>query len=85
MSIWYILLVTVSVVDGDVKVFAETRYPNTPEYNNEKTCDEVGKYLMEQEQIRIGTDGGIVYYDCKVISSEEQRKATTKQDQGQGL
>jgi hypothetical protein len=64
------------MADGSATV--DTRYPNTPEYNNEKTCNEVGNLLMEQEQMKIGTNAGTVYFICKAISSEEVRKATGK-------
>ena len=73
MSIWYILLVTV-LADG--KVTADVRYPNTPEYNNEQTCNEVGDYLMREEQMKIGTQSGMVYFICKEITPVEQKKAT---------
>lgn len=74
MSIWYVILFTV-LADG--KATVETRYPNTPEFNNEKACNEAGNYLMEQGQLKIGTDAGIVYYICKEIT-DEQMKAATK-------
>lgn len=73
MSIWYIILVVV-MANGDATV--DTRYPNTPQYNNEKDCNEVGNTLMEQEQMKIGTNAGTVYYICKQITPEEQRAAT---------
>jgi hypothetical protein len=73
MSIWYILLVTV-MADG--KLMADVRYPNNPQYNNEQTCNEVGEFLMKEEQGKIGTNSGVVYYICKEITAEEQRKAT---------
>lgn len=75
MTIWYIILVTV-FTDGNATV--DVRYPNTPQFNNEQTCNEVGNQLIEQEQMKIGTNAGTVYYICKVISSEEIRKATGK-------
>jgi len=75
MSIWYIILVTV-MADGNATV--DTRYPNTPEYNNEATCNEVGDQLMRAEQMKIGTNAGTVYFICKAISSQEIGKATGK-------
>lgn len=75
MSIWYIILVIV-MTDGSASV--DTRYPNTPEYNNEKTCNEVGNELMEQEQMKIGTNAGTVYFICKELGLDQVRKATGK-------
>ena len=79
MSIWYIILFTV-LADG--KATVDTRYPNTPEYNNEKTCNDVGNYLMEQEQAKIGTNAGIVYFICKEITDAEIKSATSKSGSG---
>lgn len=78
MSIWYIILVTVM---GDGTATVDTRYPNNPEYNNEKTCNEAGNYLMEQEQMKIGTNTGTVYFICKQITQSDINAATSK---GQG-
>lgn len=79
MSIWYIILFTV-MADG--KATVDTRYPNTPEYNNEKTCNQVGEYLMNEEQTKIGTNSGTVYFICKEITSEEINKASGKGGNG---
>lgn len=73
MSIWYVILFTV-LADGTATV--DTRYPNKPESNNQKTCDEAGNYIMEQEQMKIGTNAGTVYYICKEITAEDIRNAT---------
>ena len=75
MSIWYIILVTV-LANGDATV--DTRYPNSPEYNDQKQCNEVGEYLMREEQMKIGTNAGTVYFICKEITAEDQAKATRK-------
>ena len=79
MSIWYIILFTV-LADG--KATVDARYPNTPEYNNEKTCNEAGNYLMNEEQTKIGTNTGTVYYICKEITGEEINKAIGKTGSG---
>ena len=78
MSIWYILLVTVTVNNNDVQVFAETRYPNTPEYNNEKTCNEVGQALVDQRQLEIGTKSGTTYFICQSVTVDKIKSALTK-------
>lgn len=73
--IWYIILVAV-LADGSATV--DVRYPNSPKFNNQQTCNEVGNTLMEQEQMKIGTNAGTVYFICKTISSEEIRNASGK-------
>jgi hypothetical protein len=75
MSIWYIVLVIV-MANGEATV--DTRYPNTPQYNNEKDCNEVGEILVKEEQMRVGTAQGTVYFICKEITAQEQKAATTK-------
>lgn len=75
MTIWYILLVTIL---SDGRVTADVRYPNSPEYNNEQACNEAGELVMREEQGKIGTNSGTVYFTCKNITAEEQAKATKK-------
>lgn len=75
MAIWYIILFTV-LADGSATV--DVRYPNKVESNNEKTCNEAGQYVMEQEQMKIGTNVGTVYYICKYITPAEINSATVK-------
>ena len=75
MSVWYILLV---IVMSDGRVVSDVRYPNTPDVNNEQSCNMAGEYLMEQEQMKIGTDSGKVFFQCKEITGEQIRAATTK-------
>ena len=74
MSIWYVILFTV-LADG--KATVDVRYPNTPEFNNEKSCNEAGNLIMNEEQMKIGTNAGIVYYICKAITQDEIKRATT--------
>ena len=73
--IWFIVLNTL-MTDGTL--YTEVQFPNTPEYNNEKTCNEVGNELMEQEQMKIGTNAGTVYFICKELGLDQVRKATGK-------
>lgn len=73
MSIWYIILIVV-MANGEASV--DVRYPNTPQYNNEKDCNEVGNTLMQEEQMKIGTNAGTVYFICKQITEQEQKAAT---------
>ena len=74
MSIWYIILVTI-MANGDATV--DTRYPLDPKFNNERDCNEVGDTIMREEQMKVGTSQGTVYFICKVITAEDQRKATS--------
>jgi hypothetical protein len=73
--IWYIILFTV-MSDGAATV--DVRYPNTPEFNNEQACNTAGNTLMNDEQMKIGTNAGVVYYICKVITQDEITKALVK-------
>lgn len=63
---------------SDGSLYTDVRYANSPEYNNEKSCDEAGRALVDQEQMRIGKKAGTTYYICKVISFEEIMKAIGK-------
>lgn len=73
MSIWYIILIAV-MVDGKVNV--DVYYPNSPQYNDEKSCNQVADYKTNEEQLRIGTNAGTVFYICKEITGETIKKAT---------
>ena len=75
MSIWYVILFTVL---SDGKATVDVRYPNTPEYNNEQACNNAGNALMEEEQMKVGTNSGVVYYICKEITQEQIKKSTGK-------
>lgn len=79
MAIWYIILVTVM---SDGRAMVDVKYPNTAEYNNEKTCNEVGNVFMEQEQTKLGTSNGTVYYICKNINEAEIKAALSKKGNG---
>lgn len=77
MSIWYIILVTV-MANGEASV--DVRYPLNPKYNNEADCNQVGDTFMREEQMKLGTSQGTVYFICKVMTPEDQRKATSTGD-----
>lgn len=70
--IWFIVL---NIVMNDGTVYTDVHFPNKPEYNNEQACNEAGKALVDQEQIKIGTNAGSTYFICKAITSEEIMKA----------
>lgn len=79
MSIWYVILFTV-LTDG--KATVDVRYPNTPEYNSEKTCNEAGEYIMNDEQMKLGTNAGTVYFICKELTQDQINKALGKSGNG---
>lgn len=73
--IWFIVL---NVVMNNGDVYTDVHYPNSPQYNNEQSCNEAGRELVDQKQIEIGTNAGRTYYICHVISPSEIRDATGK-------
>jgi len=73
--IWFIVLNTL-LTDGTL--YTEVQFPNKLEYNNEKTCNEVGQLLVDKRQIEIGTNAGKTYFICQSISPEQIRAATGK-------
>lgn len=73
--IWFIVLNTLM---NDGTLYTEVQFPNTPEYNNEKTCNEVGQLLVDKKQLEIGTNAGTTYFICQSISAEKIRAATGK-------
>ena len=73
--IWFIIL-TYVMANGDV--YTEM-YPATKvEYNNENDCNEVGKVLVDQKQIEIGTNAGKVYYVCQSINQKDLNEVMGK-------
>ncbi len=79
--IWFIVL---NIVLSDGTLYTELQFPNSPQYNNEKTCNEVGQTLANQRQLEIGTNAGRSYFICKSITPE-QIKAATGEKQGNNL
>ena len=73
--IWFIILTTV-MTSGDV--YAEVRFPNELDYNNETSCNEAGRGIIELKQSEIGTSAGKVYFICQSTTVEELEKAVTK-------
>ena len=65
--------------NGDV--YSDVRFPTSPEYNNEQSCNEAGKILVDEEQTKIGTNSGTTYYICKAITVDDIKKATQKPGQ----
>lgn len=62
--------------NGDV--YAEVQFPNSAEYNNEKSCNESGIAITNQKQLEIGTKSGTVYFTCQAATSDTLLKAISK-------
>lgn len=73
--IWFIVLNTLM---NDGTLYTEVQFPNTPEYNNEKTCNEVGQALVDQRQLEIGTKSGTTYFICQSVTVDKIKSALTK-------
>lgn len=59
--IWFIVL---NVVMNNGDVYSDLHFPNSPQYNNEKECNESGQALVDQKQIEVGTANGKAYFIC---------------------
>lgn len=69
---WFIILVTV-LTNG--QVYSDVRPATDPKYNTEASCEEAGASFVQQEQTKIGSDNGKVFYVCEHFSEEEINKA----------
>lgn len=76
--IWFIVL---SVVMNNGEVYTQVHFPNSPEYNNEQTCNEAASAKADKLMSEIGTSNGKVYYVCENLSEDEFKKATQKPGQ----
>lgn len=72
MVIWFIVLTTV-MNNGDV--FMQVRPVLKPEYNNEKSCEEAGALVVTEEQMKVGTNAGTVYFTCNNITQKQMNDA----------
>lgn len=66
--IWFIVL---NIVMNNGDVYSDIHYPNSPEYNNEKSCNESGQALVDQKQIEIGTSNGKAYFICIPVEKDK--------------
>ncbi len=73
--VWFIVL---NIVMSNGDVYTDVHFPNKPEFNNEKSCNEAGQALVDAKQVEIGTTNGKTYCVCKAITPEEINKATGK-------
>lgn len=72
---WFIVL---TIVLNNGEVYTDIRPVTDPKYNNEKECNDVGRILVDQKQIEIGTNDGKVYYICQSFSQEQLDKGMGK-------
>ena len=66
--IWFIVL---NVVMSNGDVYSDLHFPNSPQYNNEKECNESGQALVDQKQIEVGTANGKAYFICIPIEKSK--------------
>lgn len=71
-TIWVLILV---VVSSDGKLFTELSFPQKPEYNTEKVCNESGLVIANETQTKIGTTNGKVYFYCEGVPRSEVTKS----------
>jgi hypothetical protein len=77
--IWFIVLNTIM---NDGTLYTDTRFPNSPQYNNEKSCNEAGQILADQLQLEIGTNTGKTYFICRSVSIDDLSAAVGKTGSG---
>jgi hypothetical protein len=75
MSLWTLIIV---IVMKTGEVFAVAQVSNTPEYNNQASCEAAGTLKVDQEQIKIGSDNGTVFFKCQEITEAQINAATGK-------
>lgn len=74
--IWFIVL---NVVMNNGDVYSEIQFPNSAEYNNEKSCNEAGQLLVDQKQIEVGTANGKTYFICIPVDKSKLDQAVKPQ------
>ena len=71
-TIWVLILV---VFGSDGKVYTQLSFPQKPEYNTEKICNENGQIIANKTQMEIGTTNGKVYFYCEGVPRGEVTKS----------
>lgn len=74
--IWFIVLNTLM---NDGTLYTEIQYPLSPQFNNERSCNEAGQALVDQRQLEVGTKSGRTYFICQAITDEQIRAAKGSQ------
>lgn len=70
--IWFLMIVSISA-DGSVSSVIET--PTKPEYNTEAACNQAGKVISEQLQLKLGTNNAKLYWKCSSMPLKELMQA----------
>jgi hypothetical protein len=73
--VWFIVL---NILMNDGAMYTKIHVANDPTYNNEQSCNEAGKILVDQAQLEIGTNSGKTFFTCLALTAEEIRAATGK-------
>ena len=76
-AIW-IIIIMVAHGNGQVDVF--TQYPLESQYNNEKSCNDVGQQVADNEQLKFGLNNAKVYWKCDSIPVEAIKKLVPGQN-----
>jgi hypothetical protein len=76
--VWMVIL---NILMNDGSLYTDVHFPNDPQYNNEKDCNEAGQALVDQKQLEIGTNAGKTYFICKPITADDIKAATQKPGQ----
>lgn len=71
-TIWILIIVAV-YSDGNVKT--QLNFPQKSEWNNEKVCNDNGKELSRELQIKLGTENAKVYFYCDGVPRSEVTKS----------
>lgn len=66
--VWFIVL---NVIMNNGDVYTDLHFPNSPQYNNEKACEENGQALVDEKQIEVGTANGKTYFACIQIEKSK--------------
>jgi hypothetical protein len=70
-ALWIIMLM---IAHNNGQVEASIQYALDPQYNNEKSCNEVGQQVADQAQLKVGLDNAKVYWKCDVVPLESIKK-----------
>jgi hypothetical protein len=71
--IWFIIMM---VVNTDGSVNAGLHYPLQPQFNNEKSCNETGQTLADEEQLKVGLNNGKIFWKCEPILFDDIKSLT---------
>lgn len=75
--VWFIIMMS---VNSDGSVSATLQYPLQPQFNNEKSCLESGQALADEEQLKIGSNNGKIFWRCEGVNFDAIQKLVTGTD-----